>query len=133
MAKLSENDWIEKREERPSGVTWMSRLIESATKSLMVVKIENSAELDLLESYWFYEDQEIGAGDYFLKMIRHEILELARTGGVHRKRNGLHFCPSPRFPYGFYYRVDGEIVKVFAVLDCRRSPRWIRHQLKVRS
>jgi len=98
----------------------------------MVVKIENSAEADLIEIYWFYEDHEAGAGEYFLTMIQPEIQELAVIGGVHRKRHGLHFCASRRFPHGFYYRVDGEIVKVFAVLDCRRDPHWIRSQLRGR-
>jgi len=130
--KSSVNVWTEMRVERPFGMALMSRLIESGSRSPMVVKIENSAEWDMIEAHWFYEDQEIGAGDYFLRMIRLEILELARTGGVHRKRHGLHFCPSRCFPHGFYYRVDDEIVKVFAVLDSRRSPSWIRQQLKGR-
>lgn len=67
----------------------------------MVVRIEECAERDLLDGYWFYEDQEPGVGEYFLTQIREEILELAACGGVHRKRHGLHFCPSKRFPHGF--------------------------------
>ncbi|MCX6856461.1 MAG: type II toxin-antitoxin system RelE/ParE family toxin [Verrucomicrobia bacterium] len=98
----------------------------------MVVEIEDSAERDLIDIYWFYEDQELGAGGYFLAVIRPEIMGLAVSGGVHRKRHGFYFCPSPRFPHGFYYLVNQDIVKVYAVLDCRRNPRWIRHQLKGR-
>lgn len=99
----------------------------------MVVRIEEGAERDLLNGFWFYEDQEPGMGDYFLTQIREEILELAGCGGVHRKRHGFHFFPARRFPHGFYYQISGETVKVYAVLDCRRNPRWIRRRLKDRS
>lgn len=98
----------------------------------MVVRIEKCAEQDLLDGFWFYEDQEPGAGDYFLAKIREEILELGNCGGVHRQRHGFHFCPVRRFPHGFYYRIASETVKVYAVLDCRCSPRQIRRQLKER-
>lgn len=98
----------------------------------MVVNIEGCAERDLIDAYWFYEDQETGSGEYLLAHIRPEILELGRCGGVHRERYGFHFCASRIFPHGFYYQLAGETVKVYAVLDCRRSPRWIRRQLKVR-
>ncbi len=59
----------------------------------MVVNIEDCAERDLIDAYWFYEDQETGSGEYLLTHIRPEILELGRCGGVHRKRHGFHFVP----------------------------------------
>ena len=33
------------------------------------------------------------------------------------------------FPFAIYYRVDGEVATVVAVLDARRSPQWIRKRL----
>ncbi len=96
----------------------------------MDVRIEDSAQSDLIEGYYFYEKGEDEAGLYFLNKVREEILELQVSGGVHRKRYGFHFRPSNRFPHGFYYRVAEKTVKVYAVLDCRRSPRWIRQKLK---
>lgn len=98
----------------------------------MVVRIEDSTERDLLHGYWFYEDQESGTSIYFLTKVREEILELAGCGGVHSQRYCFHFCPARRSPYGFYYRINSETVKVYAVLDCRRNPRWLRRQLKGR-
>jgi hypothetical protein len=35
-----------------------------------------------------------------------------------------------RFPYAVYYRVEREVARVRAVLDCRRDPYWIAKQLK---
>jgi plasmid stabilization system protein ParE len=35
-----------------------------------------------------------------------------------------------RFPYAIFYRIQGDTVEVFAILDGRRSPDWIGQQLK---
>ena len=41
----------------------------------------------------------------------------------------FHRALSKRFPFAIYYRVAGQEVQVYAVLDCRRSPAWIRSHL----
>lgn len=98
----------------------------------MTVRLETWASEDLIDGFTFYEKCERGAGDYFLDRIQPEIMELSITGGVHRKRFGYHFCASKRFPHGFYYKVQNDIVKVYAVLDCRMNPRTIRAILRTR-
>jgi hypothetical protein len=35
---------------------------------------------------------------------------------------GFHRALAKRFPFGIYYRVEGAIVRVYAVLDLRRDP-----------
>jgi len=35
-----------------------------------------------------------------------------------------------RFPFAVYYRVDGEVICVLAVLDCRSSPTFQRNRLR---
>ena len=37
-----------------------------------------------------------------------------------------------RFPFGIYYREHGDEAQVYAVLDLRRNPNWIRKELKKR-
>jgi hypothetical protein len=39
---------------------------------------------------------------------------------------------SKRFPFGIYYEVEGNVAYVYAILDLRREPLWIRNQLKKR-
>jgi len=34
-----------------------------------------------------------------------------------------------RFPYSVFYEIEGDVVKVFAVLDDRRDPEWISDRL----
>lgn len=53
-----------------------------------------------------------------------EILEEAQEDLIY------HRCLSKRFPFAVYYSLDRELVRVFAVLDCRRNPSWIRARLK---
>jgi hypothetical protein len=37
---------------------------------------------------------------------------------------------SKRFPFAVYYRIENDNALVYAVLDCRRNPAWIRNELK---
>jgi len=36
---------------------------------------------------------------------------------------------SKRFPFGIYYEVEDDVAYVYAILDLRRDPLWIRQQL----
>ena len=43
---------------------------------------------------------------------------------------GYHRLLAKRFPFAVYYRVIDNAVIVFAVLDCRRNPSWMREKLR---
>ena len=95
------------------------------------IKILESARADLVDGYRFYERQAAGIGRYFLDSLYSDIESLQISAGVHAKRFDHYHCLfSRRFPYAVYYRmVEGE-VKIYAILDCRRSPGRIRERLK---
>ena len=95
----------------------------------MRIKILSIAEDDLEEGYRFYESQADGLGTYFLDTLYSDIDSLAYFAGMHRVVLGYHRLLSKRFPFAVYYRVAGDEVIVFAVLDCRRNPSWIRAKL----
>lgn len=97
----------------------------------MKIKILNSANLDLIDGYWFYEKQAKGLGAYFLDTLFSDIDSLKIYAGVH----SMHFekyyrLLSKRFPFAVYYCIKGDAVLIYAVLDCRRNPAWIRKKLK---
>ena len=96
----------------------------------MTVEILNSAMKHLVEGSRSYEEQAAGVGTYFLDSLFAEIDSLAFYGGIHARRFGFHRSVSKHFPFAIYYRFDGDEVKVHAVLDCRRSPAWIRRRLR---
>jgi len=93
------------------------------------IKIISAAEADLEEGYRFYESQSPGLGSYFLDSLYSDIDSLAYFGGIHQVVFGYHRQLSKRFPFAVYYRVVNDVVVVFAVLDCRRKPSWIRERL----
>jgi plasmid stabilization system protein ParE len=95
----------------------------------MRINILSVAEDDLIEGHRFYELQAEGLGTYFLDTLFSDIDSLAYFAGMHRVVLGYNRLLSRRFPFAVYYRVANDEVIVFAVLDCRRNPSWIRKKL----
>lgn len=95
----------------------------------MKTRILSPAEKDLEEGYRFYESQSLGLGSYFLDSLYSDIDSLAYFGGIHQLVFGYHRQLSKRFPFAVYYRLFDNVVVIFAVLDCRRNPTWIRERL----
>jgi hypothetical protein len=96
----------------------------------VIIEISDDAQEDLLEGFEFYEGQLAGVGFHFLNSLFSDIDSLTVTGGIHPLVDEYHRALSRRFPFAIYYSVDGERVRVHAVLDCRRNPAWIRRRLR---
>lgn len=97
----------------------------------MKIKILASASQDLIDGYWFYEKQAEGLGIYFLDSLFSDIDSLIINAGIHPLYFGkYHRMLSKRFPFAVYYRVENKTARVYGVLDCRRSPAWIKKKLK---
>jgi hypothetical protein len=97
------------------------------------VKVEllEPARQDLLDGYWFYELQAPGVGLRFLEEMKRQIDSLYQTAGIHRRVNERsHWIITRKFSHAIYYHVNGDIAYVEAVIDCRRSPDWIKQRLK---
>ncbi len=97
----------------------------------MRIEILDKAEDDLVEGYQFYEDSEPGIGAYFLKSLYADIDSLKLYAGIHRVvYRKYHRLLAKRFPFAVFYTVTDDMVFVHAVVDCRRSPAWIRRHVK---
>ena len=95
----------------------------------MRIEILDEARRDLVAGYRFYESQAAGLGDYFLDSLSADIDSLQVHAGVHSLHWGYRRALAKRFPYAVYYRVSEEVIRIQAVLDCRRNPAWIRGRL----
>lgn len=95
----------------------------------MKIELLDQAEEDLLEGSAFYEQQQDGLGQYFLDSLFSEVDSLQLYNGLHADIFGYYRLLSKRFPYAIYYRVFGELIRVYAVLDCRQSPQNVRVRL----
>lgn len=96
----------------------------------MNVSILDQAKQDLIDGYRFYENQGVGLGDYFLDSAYAEIDSLLIHSGIHRIVAGFHRLLVRRFPFAVYYVIEESTVVVWAVVDCRRSPKVIKAKLK---
>ena len=92
----------------------------------MNIQILDVAERDIIEGHCFYEKQSPGLGQYFLDTIYADIESLHLYFGIHPQHFGHHLgyhrLLAKRFPFAIYYRVEGEYIRIYAVLDCRQDP-----------
>ena len=96
----------------------------------MRIEILDEAQEDLIQGFHFYEGRGPGLGTFFLACLFSDIDSLLLYAGIHPVMYDFHRCLSRRFPFAIYYSVEGALVRVHAVLDCRRDPTWIRKRLK---
>ena len=88
------------------------------------VGLRDEAREDIVAAATWYETQRSSLGQAYLDEVQAAIAALAETPlahpVVHRdvRRALLH-----RFPYGIFYRFDGEMVRVIAVMHARRDTR----------
>jgi hypothetical protein len=73
-----------------------------------------------------------GSWHYFLDSILADPDSLVLFAGVHPIYFEFHRMLSKRFPFGIYYEIEDDVVYVYAILDLRRDPLWIRQRLRER-
>jgi len=95
----------------------------------MNVEILPEAEADLLECFNFYEDQNEGAGRNFVLSLYADIDRLRSLGGIHAWAFGYQQMIANKYPHAIYYKVVDGTVQVWAIIDCRRDPDWIKQRL----
>ena len=97
---------------------------------MIKVGISSDALADLNDGFRFYEAQESGLGDYFANCLRADIDHLRVSGGIHRcVYRDYRRLLSTVFPYAVFYTLESNTAAVWAVIDCRRDPDWIRSHL----
>jgi hypothetical protein len=94
------------------------------------IEILDEAREDLIQGFHFYESREPGLGSYFIDCLFSDVDSLLVHAGIHQVVYAYHRCLSKRFPFAIYYSVEKQLVRVHAVLDCRRNPSWTRKRLK---
>ena len=96
----------------------------------MKIEILDSAKRDLTDGFYFYEKQGQGLGSYFLTNLYADIESLRTYYGIHSKPyKDYHRLLAKRFPFAVFYKMGEDSVRIYAILDCRRNPSWIRNRL----
>ena len=96
----------------------------------MTIEILDDAERDIENGIHFYEAQQQGLGRYFLDTILADIDSLIIYAGIHVEIRGYYRHLSKRFPFAVYYKIVNDVVKIYAILDCRQNPSLIEIRLK---
>ena len=97
---------------------------------MRLIRISDEALDDLSDGYRFYEAQDQGLGDYFTSCLRADMESLRLYAGIHRVvYQEYHRLLSRVFPFGIFYTVEQEAVMIWAILDMRRDPSWIKARL----
>lgn len=96
----------------------------------MKIVLTESASDDIAVGYLFYERQSPGLGDYFESSILTDIHSLVIYAGVHEIHFEIYYRKIARhFPYAIYYTLDGDSIRIFAVIDTRRDPVYIEDRI----
>jgi hypothetical protein len=97
---------------------------------MITIRISDDALQDLNNGFLFYEAQETGLGEYFAACLRADIEGLKVWAGIHRViYKDYHRLLSRVFPCGIFYTLEKNAAVVWAVIDLRRDPAWIRAHL----
>ncbi len=96
----------------------------------MRIVILRSAFEDLVRGRKFYELQGEGLGAYFEESLVADIESLRLYAGIHVVAHGYHRLLAAKFPYAVYYEITPEEIRIRAVLDCRRDPKWHGSRLR---
>jgi hypothetical protein len=93
------------------------------------IRLLDGAKEDLRNGWFFYERQSPGLGNRFLDAIEADVQALPLYAGIHLKVDGFHRMLIQRFPFALYYLLNDGSIDIYAILDCRRDPNWLRRRL----
>jgi hypothetical protein len=93
------------------------------------IRLLEGAKEDLRNGWFFYERQTTGLGDRFLNAIEADVRLLPAYAGINLQVDGFHRILIKRFPFALYYLIEETSIDIYAILDCRRDPSWIRERL----
>lgn len=86
------------------------------------IRLLPEAERDVEAGADFYESQSVSLGTYVNDCISTVIDSLRAYGGIHEQYRGYFRSLSKRFPYTIDYKLNGEWLDGYAILDARQDP-----------
>jgi len=88
----------------------------------MKIRLWLGAERDVEVGADFYESQSLGLGAYFTDCIATDVDSRKTYGGIHEQYRGYFRSLPKRFPFAIHYKLNGDWVEVYAILDARQNP-----------
>jgi toxin ParE1/3/4 len=89
---------------------------------MALARLTSAAAADLLAAHDWYEERASGLGQDFVRAVDASLALAVRqpelSPPMHR---GLRRLLTRRFPYAIYYQIDGETLRVIAILHTAMS------------
>lgn len=96
------------------------------------LSIRPDALTDVEEAAAWYEEQQAGLGADFVRTLRAAIRTLPAHPLIHPLRNrrrNIRSLRTPRFPYRVFFRLQGDLITVFAIIHTARHERQWKQRL----
>jgi plasmid stabilization system protein ParE len=88
------------------------------------------AEDDVAQAYTWYENQELGLGEEFLRCVDACIQSILRNQEMYPiAHQNYRRAMIRRFPYVLFYEYSGSMITVYAVFHCSQDPQKWRNRL----
>ena len=85
--------------------------------------VRKEAELDITETFNFYEDHRLGLGHDFLLCVDAAISKIERNPLLYKKiYKDVRRIALERFPYRIFYFIQSQHIVVTAVFHVRKDP-----------
>jgi plasmid stabilization system protein ParE len=95
----------------------------------MKIVLRRRAKLDLVDARQWYEERQSGLGAAFRDEVEATLRQIQEHPRIHpRVDEHVRRAALRRFPYGIFYVVEGETVRVIAILHRARSPETWQHR-----
>lgn len=96
----------------------------------MTLRLTPEAEADVDDAHAWYEEERIGLGDAFLRVVDASIASIQRRPEAYQLVDEtMRRALLRRFPYGVFFEVVGTEVIVYGILHCARDPKtWKRRR-----
>lgn len=94
--------------------------------------ISSVAEKDIASSAFWYEKQRSGLGQEFIAAIETVFQVLPKDPErirIYYHSQSVRRILAHRFPYHIYYYIEGNTVRVFAVIHVARHQQYWQHRL----
>jgi plasmid stabilization system protein ParE len=90
---------------------------------MLPIILSPEAEKEVVDSYWWYEEQLFGLGDEFILCLDAEMHSISRNSEIYQVvhkniRRGI----LKRFPYCVFFIKEPNHIQVLAVFNAHRNP-----------
>lgn len=90
------------------------------------LQIINSAEIEISETFNYYEEKVIGLGQRFLESVEKSLTIILKMPEMYAiKETPFRSCPIKGFPFLIFYSIEVEIIVVYSIFNTAQNPaKW---------